>query len=206
MQIETDRLIVRAFEPGDLAFLVALHGHPEVVRFFGGVPWPEAQTRGWLEGTLRLHRELGLGQHALVRRSDGRLVGRAGLVPFAIVERDDGRAICHWRVAPEGVEARPVLELGTTLAREAWGAGYATEAARAVRDWGFGVRGVERLIALIDPGNVASLRVAERLGFVERGPARVLRAPDAAIPHGLDVAVRLLALKRERWSELAAGR
>ena len=55
-------------------------------------------------------------------------------------------------------------ELGWALARAAWGHGYATEAARAVRAWAYAERGVERLISLIDPRNVRSVRVADKLG------------------------------------------
>jgi ribosomal-protein-alanine N-acetyltransferase len=191
MQIETERLLLREMSIEDLPFFALLHQDLEVVRYFGGQLWTEAKTRGWLEATIAFHRELGLGQHAIVRKADGRLIGRSGLVPFAVVERDEAPAICYWRAAPAGVEAEQVLELGYTLARAAWGQGYATEAARAARDWAFRERGVERLIALIDPGNLASSRVAARLGFAARGPARFIREPGAADPHGIDVAITL---------------
>ena len=55
-------------------------------------------------------------------------------------------------------------ELGWGLAREHWGRGYATEAARALRDWAFGERGLTRLISLIQPEQPPSIRVAEKLG------------------------------------------
>jgi RimJ/RimL family protein N-acetyltransferase len=57
------------------------------------------------------------------------------------------------------------VEIGYRLRRSSWGNGYATEAARAVRDYAFTVRGRKRLIALIDPSNAASLRVAEKIGM-----------------------------------------
>ena len=61
---------------------------------------------------------------------------------------------------------RPVeIEIGYLLGREHWGNGYATEAALAVRDWALAELGLERLIALIYPGNVRSIRVAEKLGM-----------------------------------------
>ena len=47
----------------------------------------------------------------------------------------------------------------------AWGKGYATEAAGAVRDYGLGVLGRRRLVAIIDPQNAASIRVAEKIGM-----------------------------------------
>ena len=59
-----------------------------------------------------------------------------------------------------------VTELGWALARAHWGQGLATEAARAVREWTYAERGVERLISLIDPKNTRSVRVADKLGAV----------------------------------------
>jgi RimJ/RimL family protein N-acetyltransferase len=62
-------------------------------------------------------------------------------------------------------EGWPGLELGWTLARDAWGQGYASEAAGAAMAWAWTELGAPELISLIDPGNAASLRVAERLGM-----------------------------------------
>jgi RimJ/RimL family protein N-acetyltransferase len=62
----------------------------------------------------------------------------------------------------------PGLELAWALAPEAWGSGYATEAARAARDWAREELGVEELISIIAVDNVASRRVAERLGMAAR--------------------------------------
>ena len=78
------------------------------------------------------------------RESNGEVIGYCGLFHF-----DD-------------VNERPEVEVGYRLARKVWGHGYATEAVCAVRDYAFGTLGLPRLIALIDPGNVASTRV--RLG------------------------------------------
>jgi ribosomal-protein-alanine N-acetyltransferase len=57
------------------------------------------------------------------------------------------------------------VEIGYRLARCAWGQGFATEAAAAVRDYGFGTLCLSRLISIIDPRNVASIRVAEKTGL-----------------------------------------
>jgi RimJ/RimL family protein N-acetyltransferase len=63
------------------------------------------------------------------------------------------------------VAGRQEVEIGYRLARSAWRQGYATEAARAVRDYAFFTLGIRRLIALIDPENLASVRVAEKIGM-----------------------------------------
>ena len=63
------------------------------------------------------------------------------------------------------IAEQPEIEIGYRLARPFWGHGYATEAVAAVRDYGFSVLCLPRLIALIDPQNVASIRVAENAGM-----------------------------------------
>jgi RimJ/RimL family protein N-acetyltransferase len=79
-----------------------------------------------------------------ILEADGRMVGRTGL----------------WR--PVGW---PGLEVGWTLAREAWGRGYATEAGRAAMEWAWSELRLPGLISVIRPENARSIRVAERLGF-----------------------------------------
>ena len=74
----------------------------------------------------------------------------------------DTRAWTQSTIAAAGDHAQP--ELGWALARAHWGAGYATEAAHAVRAWAREERHIRQLISLISPENVASQRVAERLG------------------------------------------
>jgi hypothetical protein len=87
-------------------------------------------------------------------------------VPRAVIEKTSNELIgyCGLFYYPD-VCGQPENEIGYRLARPSWGRGYATEAARAVRDYSFGVLGLLRLIAMIDPQNVASLRVAEKLGM-----------------------------------------
>jgi hypothetical protein len=63
------------------------------------------------------------------------------------------------------IDGQPEIEIGYRLARSAWGHGYATEAALSVRDFAVTTLGIKRLIAMIDPSNLASIRVAEKLGM-----------------------------------------
>jgi ribosomal-protein-alanine N-acetyltransferase len=84
-----------------------------------------------------------------VRKEDERVLGRVGFL--------------RWN--PETWEVGgSETEIGWGLAREHWGKGYAPEAAVALRDWAFEERGLTRLISLIQRGNAASVRVAEKLG------------------------------------------
>ena len=85
-----------------------------------------------------------------------RLVLALGFVlwPGVAANAEPGRALTAW---PD-IDGRSEVEIGYRLARSAWERGYATEAARAVRDHAFGALGLGRLIALIDPANTASRR------------------------------------------------
>jgi RimJ/RimL family protein N-acetyltransferase len=105
---------------------------------------------------------------AVLAQASGRFLGRAGLK--------------YWRQFDE-------TEMGWVLRREAWGHGYATEAARACRDWGFSALTVPYLTAMIVPSNSASIRVAHRLNLV---PLRndIL----------LDSEVVVYAISRDDWS------
>ena len=112
--------------------------------WLGGVPEdPRAVVRGWLDDW-----ETYPFGKLIVERRDGVLVGRVGINYFDPV---------NWQHSPAG-DARP--ELGWTVAREHWGNGYATEAARAVRDR----VAAPQLISLIAAANERSLRVAKKLG------------------------------------------
>jgi RimJ/RimL family protein N-acetyltransferase len=97
------------------------------------------------------------------------LLGMGGLmiVPHGTDAPAGQVAVCHGPIFPEP-------ELGWFLYAGQEGKGYATEAARAMRDWAFDTRGLTTLVSYIDPVNTASVRVAERLGGV--------RDPDAATP------------------------
>ena len=142
---ETSRLLLRHFTADDIDFLVALHSDPDVTQFIGGVKSPE-QTRQRLEQWIHEYQVYGCSKWAVVLRSTGELVGRCGL-------------------AIEAVEGADYWELGWTFARAHWGNGYATEAAKAAMEHSFHALGHQRLISLIRPGNLPSVRVAKRLGM-----------------------------------------
>jgi RimJ/RimL family protein N-acetyltransferase len=146
--IETARLLLRPLSAGDLDALVLVYADPEVMRYIGpGVPLQPDEARRLLERRIRDYDRQGYGVLAVVERDSGAVIGRCGLI--------------HWEI-----DGRDELEVGYILARSAWGRGYATEAATAVRDFALARLARRRLIALIRDGNAASMRVAEKLGMV----------------------------------------
>lgn len=118
---------------------------PEVMRYLGdGQVLNQAQSWGEIAVHIGHWALRGYGQWALEREEDGASIGRAGL----------------WN--PPGW---PGLEVGWKLARGAWGQGYATEAGQAAIEWTWRTLDTPELISIIQPGNAASIRVAERLGM-----------------------------------------
>lgn len=142
---ETGRLVLRQFTIDDWESLAALHSDPEVCRFIGGVKSVD-ESRKRLEQWIAEYDRYGFSKWAVVLRATGEFVGRCGL---ALEQIED---VAEW-------------ELGWTLARRFWGHGYATEAASAAMDQWFRVLGKPRVISLIHPQNLASARVAQRIGM-----------------------------------------
>ena len=101
----------------------------------------------WLARQQQRYRQDGFGLWAVVLRSTGEMVGQAGLT---------------W----QDCEGRPVLEVGYLLKKRFWRRGYASEAARACRDYAFQTLGAEKVSSIIKTDNLASIRVAQRNGMV----------------------------------------
>lgn len=147
----TQRLILRPLHSLDVGPLHArIFNDPEVMRFGDGVQ-TEQWVKNWVRHHLERYRAQGFGPYAVVAKQSQEVIGYCGLFYF-----------------PD-VNGQPEVEIGYRLARSAWGQGYATEAALAVRDYAFSKLGLKRLIAMIDPANVASLRVADKLGMHYEG-------------------------------------
>ena len=145
-RLETERLLIRPWaEPADRAAFVAIHAEAEVTRYIhGGVPFDEQEIDAFFERQARQLAELQLCMGALVEKSSGEVIGVAGIQPLGTTGD---------------------LEIGWTLARHAWGRGYAKEAGRAAMAHVLEILKRPRVVAIIDPGNEASKRVAWALGM-----------------------------------------
>ena len=152
LPLETARLRIRSFEPErDAEPLHELWGDAEAMQFIpGGARESVAETRERLE-SLPGRAPEGLGFWALEELESGRLVGGVGLFPLG------------W----EG----PEVELAYHVVPSAWNRGYASEAASALLDMAW-QEGVDQVVAVAMPGNVASRRVMEKLGMELEGSTR----------------------------------
>jgi RimJ/RimL family protein N-acetyltransferase len=163
IHIDTARLHIRPFEPGDLDVC-----HAVVRECFGSAEALE-DTRSWLEWSMLSVRHLAAlhqppyGDLALVEREGGVVVGSVGLVP----------AVVPWGVLPEmrapAAQAHALVtpEFGLFWAvRPAWQRrGLALEAAQALCQWVFAQIGARRVVATTTFSNAASQRVMEKLGM-----------------------------------------
>ena len=156
-ELTTNRLLLRVPRASDLDALARILADPEVTRFLGsGRPLERSEAEQSLANMIHAFEVDGFGLFAVERRDDGELLGRAGLLPWDPAT---------WTPSTRAeLGQRAEIEIGWTLARERWGKGYATEAALAIRDWALGTLRLNRLVSLIQPGNTASIRVAEKLG------------------------------------------
>jgi len=148
-ELLTDRLLLRPFTADDFEQHAAICAEPEVMRYIrAGKPLSRSDS-WWQMARYMGHWQLrGFGLWAVVERATGRLVGHLGFLE------------------PEGGHG---FELGWALAREAWGKGYAEEGVRAALRHGFADLGKGRVVCIIHPENVRSIRLAERLGAALEG-------------------------------------
>jgi len=177
--LQTDRLLLRPLQPGDLDFFIRLHGDRNVVRFLGGDGEPRTPevTEAWLAEMIRWYEEHSLGPYAIVLRSTsgkGELVGRTGLTIFEIervASAEDGVPIATWGIgsAREGVEVESLLEIGYVVHPSTQGRGIATEASRGWHRFAFEVWEEPFLHSVIASANTPSLKVAAKNGMEPEG-------------------------------------
>jgi RimJ/RimL family protein N-acetyltransferase len=167
--LQTERLKLRQFAETDLVAYAAMCEDAEVMRYIGdGQPLPRDEAWRSMANMLGHWQLRGYGPWAVEELASGELIGRIGC----------------WN--PEGW---PGFEVGWVLRRESWGQGFALEGARAAMQFAFEAVGQTKVISLIRPDNVRSIRVAERLG--EKLAGRTVVKDREALVY---------AIGREQWS------
>jgi RimJ/RimL family protein N-acetyltransferase len=145
--LETKRLLLRRLIMADLDDLFALYKDPEIRKYFPEGILIFEETKEELEWHMNGHpKKPELGLWATIHKETGKFIGRCGLLPWTIEGQDE-------------------VEIAYLLDKSFWGQGLATEAAQGILQYGFEHLQLSRLICLIDPENIASQRVAERIGM-----------------------------------------
>jgi RimJ/RimL family protein N-acetyltransferase len=180
-ELETARLVLRALAESDATAVAASAGDRRVARYLVQVPspYPLALARRWVTSRIAWWREGGGLTLAIAARARP-----AGLIGTVALRRVAHRA-----------------ELGYWLAYDAWGRGYATEAAAALVELGFADLGLDRIYAQVLEGNEPSVRVLGKLGFVHEGTKRRHARKGR---RQLDVA--FYAMLRPEWEQRSASR
>ncbi|HEV2296454.1 MAG TPA: GNAT family N-acetyltransferase [Tepidisphaeraceae bacterium] len=177
--LETDRLILRHLEWSDLDALHAILSDPDVMRYIGNGRAKSRQQTERLLGLWIADNERAWDEHTLARVPQlRRAIERdAHLSLWGTVEKRTKQLIGRCGLLAWDLEGRKEVEVGYVLAKSHWGRGYATEIAGAIREYGFGRLGFSRLISLIQPGNVASQRVALKTGMRHEQDVKVGEIP-----------------------------
>ena len=150
--LETPRLLLREMALADLDFVAAMLANPEVMRYYPNC-YSREEAATWIERQLKRYARHGHGLWLVLDKASGQPVGQVGLLIQNV----------------QGVDEKEVAYL---IHRPFWRQGFATEAARACRDYAFEVFGRDRVIALIRPENVPSQSVAVKLSMTPE-PYRV---------------------------------
>lgn len=144
MQITTDRLLLRPMHDDDLDAYIAMESDEDVMRWIGlGGAQDAHGPRMSFEYMVWLGERNGLAGFAVIDRESGDFLGRAFLGPLL----DE-------------------IEIGYCFVKPAWGRGIATEAAKAVVEWGFEALHLPRIVGITYPDNVASQKVLVKCGLV----------------------------------------
>lgn len=144
--LESERLILRPLVSSDADELFRIQSKGDTMHFLGGASVSAMEIRKLIERDSAQQKPVGLGMHAVILRSSGKLIGRCGL--FSAV-----------------VDANSEMEISYLIDADLTDRGLATESASILVEHLRDHLEVNRIIALISPLNVASIRVAEKLGF-----------------------------------------
>jgi ribosomal-protein-alanine N-acetyltransferase len=156
--LDTPRLLLRPFAASDAVLVHRVYSDPDVMRYVATGPMADLAVTERLLADYAAHQERhGFSFWAVIERASGALIGDAGLYRTPVGE----------------------VELGYTLGADWWGRGYATEAASRWLETAFDELGIEEVVALAEPANVASLHVLDKLGMRRSGERIAFGRPHA---------------------------
>jgi RimJ/RimL family protein N-acetyltransferase len=179
----TERLLMRGWLARDLPLFAALNADPEVMEHFVDVQSPGVSDQFVVERIASVFADRGFGTWAVDRLDTGEFVGMVGLLT------QDFPA--HFT---------PCVEVGWRLARQYWGHGLATEAARRSMEYGFATAGLDEIVSMTAMTNTRSQAVMQRLGMT-RDPTEDFDHPRVPAGHRVERHV-LYRMPRRRWEEL----
>lgn len=163
--LETERLRLREMTEADYPALCKILRDEETMYAYGGA-FSDREAREWLDRQLARYKQYGFGLWAAVLKETGEMIGQCGLT------------MQEWN-------GREVLEIGYLFQRAYWHNGYATEAAKACKEYAFSKLGAEEVCSVIRDTNTASQRVALRNGMTKQDEITVKHFRGIDMPHYL---------------------
>ncbi len=174
--LRTRRLVLRPWTDADRGPFAAMGQDAEVMRYFPGL-LDRAASDAFVDRRMQHFADCGWG--------------------LWVVDRDGFRGFTGLLPAPDALPCAPAVEVGWRLSREAWGHGYATEAAGAALSYGFEELGLAEIVSFTAALNAPSIAVMRRLGMT-RDPDEDFDHP--AVPDGHPVRRHVLyRMGAERW-------
>lgn len=148
MILETERLYLRRLTQEDFPALCRILQDDETMYAYEGA-FSDKEVQEWLDRQLARYEQYGFGLWAVILKGTDELIGQCGLT------------MQPWKDSE-------VLEIGYLFRRDCWNHGYATEAARACKEYAFETLGAKEVCSIIRDTNIASQNVALRNGMTER--------------------------------------
>ena len=170
LELHSERLYLRPFDPSDLDLDIEMATDPDVMKFFGGAVTEEEITAEAINFTRRCGGGC-IGVWTVIDRLTREKLGEVFLTPLPIDADDTQWELIHGDNLPEGE-----IEIGYLFKRSAWGKGYATEATKRLLKFAFEETPLEELVAVPDLENTASQRVLEKCGLAYEGMRRAYAA------------------------------
>jgi len=158
--LESERLLFREHEPGDVEAYCALEADPEVRRYVGGTPRARKDAERKFRSTHLKNASARLALRATIFKPEDRYISHCCLYP---------------NFGPRGAISGEAA-LAFYFARQYWGRGLATEAGHAVVRFGFTHLHLTRIVATVEVGNVVSVHIMEKLGFTLIGTEEGIRS------------------------------
>ncbi len=172
MVIETERLILREYSFDDFNALFEIVSDPETMQHYPA-PFDEQRTKQWIAWNLDNYKKYGFGLWAAVLKVSGEFIGDCG-------------------ITMQNIDNEMLPEIGYHIHKKYWRRGFAKEAARAVRDWGFQNTQYDTIYSCMKYTNVGSYSTA-----IANGMKKVKEYPDEK--NGISYAY---AIEREEWEKL----
>ena len=185
LEIFTERLRLTPFVADDLDLALEMWTDPDVVKYICDV-MTEAEIRQEMPNSTKRGGDGGIGLWCVADRMTGEKLGDSFLLPLPIDLDDTDFSLVVMGQMPDAE-----IEIGFFLKRSAWGRGYATEVCKRLLQFAFQEVSLNEVVASVDEDNVASKKVLEKSGLLDRGRTRC---------YGKDSPI--YRITRDEWNEL----